>query len=201
MIIFIMPKPVKTQMFRKYLIVPILLLTLTDLAHSSGTLTDSLLVLAGEAEGQERVRLLNQVAKLQLDFQPESSLKYSQMAIDVSGTGKNSLDQAEALLNMGAAWVSLGDMSKAAPYLDEAYDLYSDKLEGAESTGNLCVIAYILMLKGQFERSLEYYQRSLEIAGGKDASGTLPRLTGKGDTYRKMGQFKQSLFPFSGYGG
>ena len=94
-------------MFRKYLIVPILLLTLTDLAHSSGTLTDSLLVLAGEAEGQERVRLLNQVAKLQLDFQPESSLKYSQMAIDVSGTGKNSLDQAEALLNMGAAWVSL----------------------------------------------------------------------------------------------
>ena len=113
MIIFITLKPVITYMFRKYLIVPILLVALTDLAHSSGTLTDSLLVLAGKAEGHERIRLLNQVAQIQLDFQPESSLKYSKMALEASGTRGDLRDQAEALKNIGAAWVSLGDMGKA----------------------------------------------------------------------------------------
>ena len=193
MIIFIVLKPVNAHMFRKYLIVPILLLTLTDLAHSSGTLTDSLLVLAGKAEGHERVRLLNQVAQLQLDFQPESSLKYSQMAREASGTGGNLRDRAEALENIGAAWVSLGDMGKAAPFLDEAYGIYSDKLAEQGSLGDNCHVAHILMLKGQFEKSIDHYQRALEIAGDDDPTGIALCLRGMGETYRKMGQFMQSL--------
>jgi len=193
MIIFIVLKPVKAHMFRKYLIVPILLLTLTDLAHSSGTLTDSLLVLAGKAEGHERVRLLNQVAQLQLDFQPESSLKYSQMAREASGTGGDLRDRAEALENIGAAWVSLGDMGKAAPFLDEAYGIYSDKLAEQGSLGDNCHVAYILMLKGQFEKSIDHYQRALEIAGDDDPTGIALCLRGMGETYRKMGQFMQSI--------
>ena len=105
-------------MFRKYLIVPIMLVILTDPAFSSGTLTDSLLVLAGQAEGHERISLLNQVAQIQLDLQPESSLKYSQRALDMSRTSGSPGDQAEALKNIGAAWVFLGDRGKAAPFLD-----------------------------------------------------------------------------------
>ena len=193
MIIFIMLKPVIAQMFLKYLIVPILLVTLTDLAHSSGTLTDSLLVLAGKAEGHERIRLLNQVAQIQLDFQPESSMKYSEMALEVSRTSGDLRDQAEALKNIGAAWVSMGDMGTAAPFLDEAYGIFSKKLEEQESFGDNCHVAYILMLKGQFEKSVDYYQRALEIAGGDDPSGTARCLSGMGETYRKMGQFTQSL--------
>ena len=193
MIIFILSKPVITHMFRKYLIVPILLATLTDPAHSSGTLTDSLLVLAGKAEGHERIRLLNQVAQIQLDFQPESSLKYSNMALEASGTRGDLRDQAEALKNIGAAWVSLGDMGKAAPFLDEAYGIYSKKLEVQESLGDNCHVAHILMLKGQFEKSINHYQRALEIAGEDDPSGLTVCLSGMGETYRKMGHFMQSL--------
>ena len=193
MIIFIMLKPVITHMFRKYLIVPILLATLMDLAHSSGTLTDSLLVLAGQAEGHERIRLLNRVAQIQLDFQPESSLKYSNMALEASWTMGNLRDQAEALKNIGAAWVSLGDIGKAAPFLDEAYGIYNKNLEEHESLEDNCHVAHILMLKGQFKKSIDYYQRALEIAGEDDLSGLRRCLSGMGETYRKMGQFMQSL--------
>jgi signal transduction histidine kinase len=193
MIIFIMLKPVKTHMFRKYLIVPILLLTLTDLAHCSGTLTDSLLVMAGRADGSERVRLLNQVAQLQLDFQPELSLKYSQMALDASGTTGDPRDRGEALENIGAAWVSLGDMDKAAPFLDEAFGIYSDKLAKQGSLGDHCHVARILMLKGQFEKSVDHYQEALKTARDDDRTGIALCLRGLGETCRKMGQFMQSL--------
>ena len=97
-------------MFRKYLICTIFLICLADLANSSGTLTDSLLVLAGKAEGHERIRLLNQVARIHLNFNPESSLKYSNMAMEASRTRGSLSDQAEAIKNIGAAWVSLGDL-------------------------------------------------------------------------------------------
>ncbi len=180
-------------MFWKYLIVPILLVILTDPAFSSGTLTDSLLVQAGLAEGHERISLLNQVAQIQLDLQPESSLKYSQIALDMSRTNGNPGDQAEALKNIGAACVSLGDMGKAAPFLDEAYGIYSKRLEEQESLGDNCNVAYILMLKGQFEKSIDYYQRALDLAGGDDPSGIAQCLRGMGKTYRETGQFIQSL--------
>ena len=193
MIIFILLKPAIAHMFRKYLIVPILLVILTDPAHSSVTLIDSLLVLAGKAEGHERISLLNQVAQIQLDFRPESSMKYSRMALELSRTTGNSRDQAEALKNMGAAWVSLGDIGKAAPFLDEAYGIYSQKLEEQESLEDHCHIAQILMLKGQFEKSIDYYQRALDIAGRDDPSGIAICLGGMGETYQKMGQFMQSL--------
>jgi len=193
MIIFIMSKPLIAQMFRNYLIIPFLLLTLMDSAHASGTLTDSLLFLAGKAEGHERISLLNQVAQIQVDFQPESSMKYAQMAHELSRTIENLGDQAEALKNIGAAWVSLGDMDKATPFLDEAYGLYSKKLEEEESMQHNYHVAHIFMLKGQFEKSIEYYQRALEMAEGDDLSGMVLCQSGMGDTYRKMGQFMKSL--------
>ncbi|KPL09874.1 MAG: hypothetical protein AMS26_22265 [Bacteroides sp. SM23_62] len=180
-------------MFRKYLIVSILLVTLTDPAYSSGTLTDSLLVQAGKAEGHERIRLLNQVARIQLDFNPESSLKYSNMAMEASGSRGNLSDQAEALKNIGAAWISLGDIGKAAPFLDEAYGIYRKKLEEKESYGDNCHVAQILMLKGQFEKSIDYYQRALEMTGEDNLSGMARCLSGMGETYWKMGQSMQSL--------
>lgn len=180
-------------MFRKYLFVPILLVILTDPAFSSATLTDSLLVQAGQAEGHERIRLLNQLAQLQLDFQPESSLKYSKMALELSRTLGDLNNQAWALKNMGAAWVSLGDMSQATPLLDEAYGIYSKKLEEKESLEDLCHVAYMLMLKGQFEKSIDYYQQALELAGEDDLSGIAACLGGMGETYQKMGHFMESL--------
>jgi signal transduction histidine kinase len=193
MIIFMMIKPVIVHMFRKYLIVPILLIAITDLAHSTSTLTDSLLILAGKAEGHERIRLLNQVAQIQLDFQPESSLKYSNMALEASRTRGNLSDQAEALKNIGAAWVSLGDIGKATPFLDEADGIYRNRLEEKESFRDNCHVALILMLKGQFEKSIDYYQRALEMEGEDDPAGIARCLNGMGETYRKMGQFMQSI--------
>ncbi len=180
-------------MFRKYLIVPILLVILTDPAFSSGTLTDSLLVQAGQAEGHERIRLLNQIAQIQLDFQPESSLKYSKMALELSRSLGDLNNQAESLKNMGAAWVSLGDMGQATPLLDEAYGICSKKLEEKESLEDLCHVAYMLMLKGQFEKSIEYYQQALDMAGEDDPSGIAACLGGMGETYQKMGHFMESL--------
>ena len=115
-------------MFRKYFIFYILLAVLTDPVFSSGTLIDSLMVVAGKAEGHERVMLLNLIASIQLDFYPESSLKYSQMALEASKTEGNLLDRAEALRNIGSAWVSLGDLGKAGPFLDEAYGIYSKRI-------------------------------------------------------------------------
>ena len=193
MIIFSLSKPVIAHMFRTYLIVPFLLIALIEPAHASGTLTDSLLILASKAEGHERISFLNQLAHIQIDFQPASSMKYAQMAHELSRNGENLRDQAESLRNIGAAWVSLGDMGKAAPFLDEAYGIYSKKLEEEETWEDHYHIAYILMLKGQFENSIDDYQRALGMADGFGPSGKALCLSGMGETYRKMGQFMQSI--------
>ena len=180
-------------MFRKYLICAIFLITLADLAHSSGTLTDSLLVLAGKAEGHERIRLLNQVARIQLNFNPESSLKYSNMALEASRTRGSLSDQAEALRNIGAAWVSLGDVHKARPFLDEALEIYRSKLAEKESIADNCHAAHIFTLRRQFDKAIEYYNSALDMAREDDPAGISCCLSGMGETYWKMGQFIQSL--------
>lgn len=193
MIIFNMLKPVNAHMFRTYLIVPFLLVILFDPALASGTLTDSLLILASNAEGHKRISILNQLAHIQIDFQPESSMKYSQMAYELSRNRDNLRDQAESLKNIGASWVSMGDMDKATPFLDEAFGIYSHKLEEEENWEDHYQIALILMLKGQFEKSIDAYQRALGMAEGLDLSGKALCLSGMGDVYRKMGKFNQSL--------
>jgi signal transduction histidine kinase len=184
-------------MFRKYLIFSILLAVLTDPLLSSGTLIDSLMVVAGKAEGHKRVMLLNQIARLQLDFYPESSLKYSQMALEASKTGGNLLDQAEALRNIGAAWVSMGDVGKAGPFLDEAYGIYSKRLEDKDSPLDNCHVASIYSLRGQFEKALEYHKRALEMIRGDDPIGIFRCLRAMGETYWKMGQPIQALDLYS----
>ena len=184
-------------MFRKYLIFSILLAVLTDPVLSSGTLIDSLMVVAGRSEGHKRAMLLNQIARLQLDFYPESSLKYSQMALEASKTGGNLLDQAEALRNIGAAWVSMGDVGKAGPFLDEAYGIYSKRLEDKDSPLDNCHVASIYSLRGQFEEALEYHKRALEMTRGDDPVGIFRCLRAMGETYWKMGQPIQALDLYS----
>jgi signal transduction histidine kinase len=188
MIIFIMTKPVIAQMFRKYLIFSILLAALTEPILSSNTLIDSLMVVAGRTEGHERVRLLNQIALIQLDFYPESSLKYSNMALEASKTRGNLLDRAEALRNIGAAWVLMGDVGKAGPFLDEAYGIYSKRLEDRESPLDNCNIAGIYSLRRQFEKALEYYNRAIELTRGDDPMEIFRCLREMGETYWKMEQ-------------
>jgi len=84
-------------------------------------------------------------------------------------------------------------MGKAAPFLDEAYGIYSDKLAEQGSLGDNCHVAHILMLKGQLGKSIDHYKRALEIAGDDDPTGIALCLRGMGETYQKMGQFMQSL--------
>jgi signal transduction histidine kinase len=180
-------------MLRKYLICTIFLFTLLDYAHASGTLKDSLLVLAARAEGHERIRLLNKVARIQLDFNPESSLKYSRMALDAARTRGSDTDRAEALKNIGAAWASLGNKQESLPYLEEALGVYTARLEDAETPSDICHSASILSIRGQFDEAIEHYERALLLAGEAKTAGLIRCLTGMGETYWKMGQYIQSL--------
>ena len=193
MLIFIGSKPVRIQMFRKYLIVPILLLTLNHPAHATVTLTDSLLLQAGRAEGLDRTRLLNQAAEIQGDYHPELSLKYSQMALETAGDLGSLRDRARALQNIGAALVSLGDIDRAIPFLDEAFRIYIRKWKEEASIRDVCRVARILMLKGRPDSSIVYYQQALVNAGTGDLAGIAGCQTGLGETYWKMGLFNQSL--------
>jgi signal transduction histidine kinase/Tfp pilus assembly protein PilF len=185
-------------MLRKFFMLPILLLPLAGPVFGSVTLTDSLLVLAGEAENHDRIGLLNQVAWLLLDYQPASSLRYSIMALEASKAGGNVSGQAEALLNIGGAWIARGDVGKAAPVLDEAFDIYRERLGERASVRDYCHLARILMLKGQPDSSLDYYHRALGMAEADDLSGRAYCLGGMGESYWKMGQFMQSLDCFTG---
>ena len=198
MLIFITTKLVSTCMFRKFLILPFLLVHITDPALGSATLTDSLLVLAGKAESHDRVGLLNQVAWLLLDYQPASSLRYSTMALEASRTGRNVPGQAEALLNIGGAWIASGDAGKATPFLNEAYDIYRKRLAERQSVQDYCHLARILMLKGQPDSSLHYYHRALEMVAVDDFTDRACCLGGMGETYWRMGQLMQSLDCFTG---
>jgi signal transduction histidine kinase len=193
MIIFTSFKPLFVHMLRKFLIIPVLLINVTFPAFSSGTLTDSLLLLAGKAEADERVRLLNKLARLHLDLHPESSLRYSSMALDASRTTGDLSDRAEALINIGAAWVSRGDLANASPPLEEAFSICRKRLAEQESARDLCRMAQILMLRGKPDSSIALYQRALAMAeadGPRVLSGCLEGLA---EAHWKAGRFMQSL--------
>jgi len=156
--------------------------------------TDALERRAEAAEGVERVRLLGELAKAVRENDPEASIEWAQLALDLATGIADEAGQAQALNDLGVARYYL------AQY-DLALELYERSLSIGERVGRTETVASALnnigvlyYIRGEYDRALEYYSRALELQRELGDREALARgYNNLGNVYYSAGRHDESL--------
>jgi signal transduction histidine kinase len=146
------------------------------------------------ASGEERVDVLNRLARATETNAPSVSLSHAEQALELAERIGDDRGRVLALNNIGIAYYRLSRYS-------EALDAYERSLAAAEELGddtrianalnNIGIIHYI---RGDTDRTLDYYTRVLEIRKRMDdAKGLGTAYNNLGNVYYTAGRYHESL--------
>jgi len=129
------------------------------------------------AAGKEKMGILNQLAGLYWDLQPNERIAFAEQAVDLAKKLHDRRSRAESLNHLGIAHNNLGDSQRSIEYFLKALQIaeqIDDKNGIAISCRNLGQANFYL---DSFDRALEYFLRALklqeEIGNKKDISQSL----------------------------
>ena len=164
---------------KKYLIILFIFLICTNLLISQIKI-DSLKTQLEKASGEQKVEILNKLAKAYWDLAPNQSLEYSNQALKLSEKLKYNKGKALSLLNIGIGYTDLSNYDTALEYLLKSLKILKELGEDkyiASSLNNIGAVYYYL---GNYSKTLEYYFQSLainETIGDKNGvSGSLNNI-------------------------
>ncbi len=124
---------------------------------------DSLLHLADNATGIEKINLLNKLGEITISTNPQKSYEYISDAIKISKELDNKEKAAYSFILLGKMYQTQGKHQKAISSFQIAQSAYEsiDRDEGIADVNNYIGITYYYM--GEYDKSLESYQQSLKI--------------------------------------
>lgn len=96
----------------------------------------------------------------------EKMLDYMTRAYDVSFglLDKDDHHRAKVYSNLGDAYLEIGDYKRAKGYFDEALYIYEQRGEDSITLASyLSAMGYITLLNKEYEKSIDYIKRALEI--------------------------------------
>ncbi len=143
-------------------IIGLLLILLTVFILNSNNI-DSLKTELETAEGNARVRILNQLSAQMWDKDPEQGLRYAEAALDLVDTEEYTEDLAVIYKSLGINYWAVSKLSLAEDNYFKAKEIYEqlDNEEGLSSIlGNL---ALIYNNRGDFDKAIKYQFDALEI--------------------------------------
>jgi len=150
------------------------------------------------AEGKERLKILNELAGLYWELPPNERITFANQAFDLAEKLNDQKSKADVYNHLGVAYNNLGDSQESMNYFMKALDIAeqtNDKNRIAKSFLNLGQANYYL---DHFDKAQEYFQKLLEIKkelGDKQGiSGALNQL---GTVMAKTKRYDEALDYFS----
>lgn len=146
----------------------IFLISLSISGFSQNQIIDSLKLRLNEVDGEERIKTLIGLSYNYLRINPDTSLFYSNVALDYSIETENKRGVARALLMLGSSYSTLGDNSSAIENHTMALTVFQeikDTIAIGITRNNLGIDYHNL---GDYEKAIEQYNFSMEIASAHD---------------------------------
>jgi signal transduction histidine kinase len=146
------------------------------------------------AEGVDRVRVLNDLARATQANAPRESLDYAQEALDLARTIRDRQGEANSLNNIGIGHYYLAEYNQALEYYTASLAL-SRQIAFDEGVANaLNNIGVLYFVWGDLDRTLEYYSDALEIRERiGDRLGTAKAYNNLGNVYYEAERYEESL--------
>jgi tetratricopeptide (TPR) repeat protein len=137
--------------------------------------TDSLLALLDTAQGDRKVKTLNELFRANLRSDPVKALGYTRQALNLATEIGDKKGMAASYNNLGVAYRNQGALDKSLEYYITSMKLYTqlDNKEGIATTKNN--IANIYSLKKDYGQAMRYLEESYALL---NKSGDQVRLIG-----------------------
>ena len=153
------------------------------------------------AMGSQQVFELNRLAQANLALAPSVSLGYARQAVERAVTLQDSHGQALGLLNVGLAYLQVGDRQTAGGYLEQSLTIarQASLLKEEGDASNFLGTYYLE--QGMFDQALKNYLNALKIRtflsdqiGISKTTNNLGRVSEKiGDYQKALDYYEQSL--------
>lgn len=148
-----------------------MLLTISVLAQNA----DSLLTTLKSAQGDKKVKTLNELFRFYISSDPVKALGYTRQALSEATEINDEKGMAASYNNLGVAYRNQGALDKALEYYITSLRLYTklDNKEGIATTKNN--IANIYSIKKDYGQAMKYLEESYAL------------LTQMGDKFKIIG--------------
>jgi tetratricopeptide (TPR) repeat protein len=125
--------------------------------------TDSLLARLDTAQGERKVKTLNELFRANLRSNPVKALSYTREALNLATEINDTKGMAASYNNLGVAYRNQGALDKALEYYLRSMKLYTelDNKEGIATTKNN--IANIYSIKKDYGQAMRYLEESFKL--------------------------------------
>jgi len=150
------------------------------------------------ATGEEKIRILDELAQAYWGVSPDKSIEYGAQALDISEKASDLKNQATAQLNIGVAYIYLGKFDPALNHLQHSLRINRQIGDTAGIAQSLNRIGVVHGNLSQYNDAMDYFLQSLKLneeLGDKDAMSK--SLNNIGIIYQKLGTFDKALEYFT----
>ena len=177
---------------RKSLIIGCLLVI--GFLQAENSYIDSLQALAQTSQGEQKIDILNALAKAYWEIDPEKTLEFATETRKMAHRLNYLPGEAAALKNLGIGYHFLGDFNTAMDYLQQSLSLRKKIGVKSDIIVELNNIGIVYDSLNDYENALKYYLESLaleeEIGNKHGIAGSLNNL---GIVYKNQSNFNKAL--------
>lgn len=147
----------------KRIVFALVCLVLFGMLSAQSTEIDSLRQVVDTSTGIERVRALNQFAKLYWNIDPDSAKIYSMEALALARKHHDKLGEAQSLNNIGIANYYMGDNETAMRFFTQSLEVKRQLNNPKELVSTLNNLGIITEEMGNLDKAKDYYLQALNI--------------------------------------
>jgi signal transduction histidine kinase len=179
--------------YLKYLLVFLFLEIGIQVAYTQDSIS-ILLSRLEKSQPSEKVDLFNRLAFCYNDTNITKSIYYSQQAIEIANSVKDTSGLTEALYNIAYIQFIKGDNNEAFKNMTNAYNYFNisnNKIGIARSTD---ILGLFLLMDGSLEKSFAYHLKALMIFNELyDTTGIISATNNLGIVYRYLGNINKAI--------
>ncbi len=159
---------------------------------------DSLKNVLETVEGEEKVKVLIKLSKLNLLNFPEEAVEYAKQALNLAKFIKYETGELEALAKAGVSNHYLGNYEKALDYYNQLLNIYRKKGDKKYIAGYLNNIGACYYKLSNYDKAIENYHESLKIREElEDKKGMASSLNNIGNVYDDLSKYNKALEYYS----
>jgi tetratricopeptide (TPR) repeat protein len=155
--------------------------------------SDSLLAVKDTAQGDRKVKTLNELFRANLRSNPVKALEYTKEALSMATEIDDKRGMAASYNNLGVAYRNQGAFDKALDYYMRSLRIYNelDNKEGIATTKNN--IANIYSFKKDYGQAMRYLEESYAIISGLgDQNKLIGSLNNLGNLYSDIQLYEKA---------